>query len=631
MQIFDGVMPPLCEALSKREYSTLTPVQESVLDPSLLNSDLLVSSQTGSGKTVAFGLAMAPTILGEKEVFELSGPPVAIVIAPTRELALQVKTELSWLYKLTKASIVSCVGGMDMRAEQRALRGNAHIVVGTPGRLKDHIERGSLKLRHIKGVVLDEADEMLDMGFRDDLEFILETTPAERRTLMFSATVPKPIVSLAKRYQRDAVRISTKGEGKQHADIDYFAYSVTAKNREAAIANVLRYYDAKNALVFCGTRAAVNDMTSRFNSRGFSVVALSGELSQKERTNALQALRNGNARVCIATDVAARGLDLPNLELVVHADIPRSSQILLHRSGRTGRAGRRGVTALMVTKNARRRTEILFQHAKIKVKWLESPTKEQILSRDNERIIDHQLFSEDVRQEDLNVVQRILETHSAEKIAAAFVRSCRIGEVSPSDNTTDSADLSPRRKGHVKGDDSKHTFQTGAWFVLSSGRKDGVEARWLLPMLCRVGKLNHGEVGKILINSDQTRVEISKEAESRFLKAIGPDCNLEKGIKISPTNETARGRPNFEGSRGRKRDNNRSERSAKSQVNRHPEREDNIVELSEYKPISSDKINSKSKKKKLAIKQKRSKLRTASIKKKPRTTFEKRKRNSSKR
>ena len=631
MQIFDGVMPPLCEALSKREYSTLTPVQESVLDPDLLDSDLLVSSQTGSGKTVAFGLAMAPTILGKKEVFELNGPPVAIVIAPTRELALQVKTELSWLYKLTKASIVSCVGGMDMRTEQRALKGNAHIIVGTPGRLKDHIERGSLNLKHIKGLVLDEADEMLDMGFRDDLEFILETTPAERRTLMFSATVPKPIVSLAKRYQRDAVRISTKGEGKQHADIDYFAYSVTAKNRESAIANVLRFYDAKNALVFCGTRAAVNDMTSRFNSRGFSVVALSGELSQKERTNALQALRNGNARVCIATDVAARGLDLPNLELVVHADIPRSGQILLHRSGRTGRAGRRGVTALMVTKNARRRTEILFQHTKIKAKWLEPPTKEQILSRDNERIVEHQLFQDDVRQEDLSVVQRILETHSAEKIAAAFVRSCRIGEVIPSDNTTDAADLPSRRQGHVKGDDSKHTFQNGAWFILSSGRKDGVEARWLLPMLCRVGNLNHGEVGKILINSDQTRVEISKDAESRFLQAISPDFLLEKGIKISPTKETARRRPNFEGSRGRGRDNNRSGRPAKSQVNRYPEREDNVVELSEYKPINSDKINSKRKKKKLAIKQKKSKSRTPLIKKKPRTTFEKRKRNSSKR
>ena len=186
------------------------------------------------------------------------------------------------------------------------------------------------------------------------------------------------------------------------------------------------------------------------------MVALSGELSQKERTNALQALRNGNARICIATDVAARGLDLPNLELVVHADIPRSGQILLHRSGRTGRAGRRGVTALMVTKNARRRTEILFQHTKIKAKWLEPPTKEQILSRDNERIVEHQLFQDDIRQEDLSIVQRILEAHSAEKIAAAFVRSCRIGEVSPSDNATDAADQPSRRKGHAKGDGSKH-------------------------------------------------------------------------------------------------------------------------------------------------------------------------------
>ncbi|TIX53216.1 MAG: DEAD/DEAH box helicase, partial [Mesorhizobium sp.] len=217
--------------------------------------------------------------------------------------------------------------------------------------------------------VLDEADEMLDLGFREDLEFILDAAPAERRTLMFSATVPRSIATLAKNYQRDAVRISAGGEAKQHLDIEYRALSVAPADRENAIINVLRYYEATNAMVFCNTRAAVNHLTARFNNRNFAVVALSGELSQNERSHALQAMRDGRARVCIATDVAARGIDLPNLDLVIHADLPTNPETLLHRSGRTGRAGRKGVSALIVPNNARRRTERLLHNAGLTASW----------------------------------------------------------------------------------------------------------------------------------------------------------------------------------------------------------------------------------------------------------------------
>ena len=292
----------------------MTPVQEAVLAPELKDADVLVSAQTGSGKTVAFGMAFAPTLLGEAERFAKADAPLALVVAPTRELALQVKRELEWLYEMTGASVASCVGGMDMRSERRALSRGAHIVVGTPGRLRDHIERHSLDMSALRAVVLDEADEMLDLGFREDLEFILGAAPDERRTLMFSATVPRSIATLAKRYQRDAVRVATAAEQKQHLDIEYRALVVAGSDRENAIINVLRYFEAKNALVFCATRATVNHLTSRFNNRGFSVVALSGELSQNERSHALQAMRDGRARVCIATDVAARGIDLPDLE-----------------------------------------------------------------------------------------------------------------------------------------------------------------------------------------------------------------------------------------------------------------------------------------------------------------------------
>lgn len=341
-QIGYGLKQALSAALAARGYDTLTPVQEAVSAPELEGRDLLVSAQTGSGKTLGFGLAIAPRLFGEEEQFGRAEAPLALVIAPTRELALQVKRELAWLYAEAGAVIASTVGGMDMRDERRALARGAHVVVATPGRLRDHIMRGSIDLSGLRAVVLDEADEMLDLGFREDLEFILDEAPEDRQTLLFSATVPAQIAKLAKRYQKDAERIATTSGEKQHADIEYHAYKVAPRDVENAIINVLRFFEAPNAIVFCNTRATVNRMTTRLSNRGFSVVALSGELTQSERSNALQAMRDGRARVCVATDVAARGIDLPNLELVVHAELPSNFESLLHRSGRTGARGAQG-------------------------------------------------------------------------------------------------------------------------------------------------------------------------------------------------------------------------------------------------------------------------------------------------
>ncbi|RWG39999.1 MAG: DEAD/DEAH box helicase, partial [Mesorhizobium sp.] len=431
MSNFEAIDPALAKALEKRGYVELTPVQKAVLE--LGQADALVSAQTGSGKTVAFGLALAPTLLDGAERFFHAAAPLALAIAPTRELALQVTRELEWLYEPTGAAIASCVGGMDMRTERRVLERGAHIVVGTPGRLRDHITRNSLNMSELKAVVLDEADEMLDLGFREDLEFILDAAPAERRTLMFSATVPRAIATLAKGYQRDAVRISASGEEKQHLDIEYRALSVAQPDRENAIINVLRYYEAKNALVFCNTRAAVNHLTARFNNRNFSVVALSGELSQNERSHALQAMRDGRAKVCIATDVAARGIDLPNLELVIHADLPTNPETLLHRSGRTGRAGRKGVSALIVPNSARRRTERLLQSAGLAATWASPPSADDVLRRDDERILADPVFSEPVKEEERGFINALLEQHGPEQVAAAFVRLCRSSRSAPED------------------------------------------------------------------------------------------------------------------------------------------------------------------------------------------------------
>jgi ATP-dependent RNA helicase DeaD len=537
MTDFNGVVPTLGAALSARGYDTLTPVQEAVLAPELVDRDLLVSAQTGSGKTVAFGIALGPTLLGDAERFSYAATPVALVIAPTRELALQVKRELEWLYAGAGASVASCVGGMDMRAERRALERGAHIVVGTPGRLRDHVTRNSLNMSDLRAAVLDEADEMLDMGFRDDLEFILGAAPETRRTLMFSATVPHSIASLAKRYQRDAARVTTKGEREQHVDIEYRAMDVAPSDRENAIINVLRYFNPTNALVFCATRAAVNRMMSRFTNRGFAVVALSGELSQNERSHALQALRDGRAQVCIATDVAARGLDLPNLELVIHADIPKNPESLLHRSGRTGRAGRKGVCALIVPHSERRRTERLLGRANITAEWGRPPSVEEIQQRDRLRLLENPQLLEPVTEDEMAFVAEILERHNPEQVAAAFLRSHAAGQSAP-EELIDPDVREPKKK-------RREDFTGGIWFSISVGRNDNAEPRWLLPMLCRVGQISGQDIGSIKIQSDETSFEIASSVVDKFLEGVGPEMMLEKNVSL-----TRLGGPPTAGQRG---------------------------------------------------------------------------------
>ena len=347
---FENIPPLLDEALTARGYTALTPVQTAVIAEEAVGRDLVVSAQTGSGKTVAFGLAMAPQIF-DGGLVSLAREPAALIIAPTRELALQVSRELMWLYAKAGVRIATCVGGMDASKERRTLNQGAQIVVGTPGRLRDHLERGALDLSALKVAILDEADEMLDMGFREELEEVLNATPEGRRTLLFSATMPKPIVSLAKRYQHDALRISTVGEDRGHGDISYQVCTVAPPDIENAVVNLLRLHEAETAILFCATRENVRRLHASLTERGFNVVALSGEHSQSERNQALQALRDQRARVCVATDVAARGIDIDDVAVVIHYAPPLDVKTYLHRSGRTARAGKDGWAVTMAEYN----------------------------------------------------------------------------------------------------------------------------------------------------------------------------------------------------------------------------------------------------------------------------------------
>ncbi|MEM5584474.1 DEAD/DEAH box helicase [Roseibium sp. AS2] len=531
-----SLAPALKAALAKRGYESLTPVQQSILTDAPEDADLLVSAQTGSGKTVAFGLALAPTLLQGEDHLGRAGAPIALAIAPTRELALQVKEELTWLYQDAGATTASCVGGMDPRMERRTLDRGVHIVVGTPGRLRDHIERGALDLSEIRAVVLDEADEMLDMGFREDLEFILDAAPRERRTLMFSATVPKQIAELAKRFQKDAVRLSTINAREQHGDIDYIAHPVAPNERENALINVLRLHDSDKAIVFCSTREAVSRLTSRLANRGFSIVSLSGELSQEQRSSALAAIKDGRARVCVATDVAARGIDLPNLDLVIHADLPTGKSALLHRSGRTGRAGRKGTCVLMVPFPRRRQAERVLQFAGIKATWKGAPTADDIRAKDKERLLADPALSVELEEEDRAIAQELLALHSPEQLAAAFVklRQSRLPAPEEIGELNESA-LKGRDAGARGGRSAEITgkFEDGIWFSLSLGHRQRAEPRWILPLICRAGHVTKKEVGAIKIFQNQLYFEIAGSHGQRFAEVIKRDGSGEENATIT--------------------------------------------------------------------------------------------------
>lgn len=535
------MIPPLSEALAERGFDILTPVQLAVAADDVVAEDLLVSAQTGSGKTVGFGLAIAPTLLGDAHKFGPAALPLALVVAPTRELAFQVMRELTWLYARTGAVVTSCVGGMDIRTERRTLERGVHIVVGTPGRLRDHIERGALDLSEIQAIVLDEADEMLDLGFREDLEFMLGQAPVERRTLMFSATVSPMIAKLAKQYQRDAKRISTLGGSDQHADISYQALRVSASDSEHAIFNLLRFHEDQSAIVFANTRAAVSHLTARLANRGLSTVSLSGELSQTERTHALQAMRDGRARVCVATDVAARGIDLPNLNLVIHADLPTNTESLLHRSGRTGRAGRKGISALIVPPKAVGKAERLLKWAKISAEWTVAPSVEDVLRKDEERLLSDPVWSEPVTDEQAAFAEKLLGLHAPDVIAAAYLRLYQSRHAAPEELRA--PDSKPAAREHRE-------FGPSRWFSLSVGRDDRAEARWLLPLLCRAGNLEKAAIGAIRVQNNETLVEIAESSAAGFLAALGPDGVLEDGV----TARAASGPPSGQHSGDRPRD-----------------------------------------------------------------------------
>ncbi len=552
---------PLAQAIAARGYEQATAVQAAVAGAEHAGRDLLVSSETGSGKTLAFGIALAEGLLAEAATSEQRpAGPRALIITPTRELATQVRNELQWLFARTKVRLGVFTGGTDVRGDLAQLRPGLDLVVGTPGRLVDLLTRKSLRLDAVRTVVLDEADEMLDMGFREDLETLLSARAAtvagedRTRTLMFSATLPQPILAMAARYQHDAVRIDARtrqeggAAGSGHQDITYVAHLVAMGEKLPAVVNLLRQHRDVRAIVFGTTRDGVADLHQQLVNRGFRAVVLSGDRAQSERTRALTALRKGEADVLVATNVAARGLDLPEVDLVLHADLPLNAEALTHRSGRTGRAGRKGTSVLIATVAERRKAERLLGNARVPFTWTAAPSERDI-TRAAEAELAEALVLEASKESDApeagdarELAARLVAQADRDALLVALLRR-EIARLPVGERLTE-VDLRQRgAPAKATGPrPSRGEFSRGAvLFEVNLGQNQKAEPGWLLPLICRRGGITRHDVGAIRVGPQSSQFEISAEAADDFALAAGESDPRAPHVRVQRLDRQAHG------------------------------------------------------------------------------------------
>ncbi len=555
----ETIGPELAGALEDKGFERLTPVQEAVLAPELQGHDLRISSQTGSGKTVAIGLTLRddvradepdeePPASGEEPSGNVKGRdqrarPRALVVTPTRELAKQVEEELAWLYGPLGARVASVTGGGGYRDELRAFRAKPAIIVGTPGRLLDHLKRGAIDPSATRTVVLDEADRMLDLGFREDIEAILGFPPPEHRTHLVSATFPREVKALADRVQKDPLLVEGTPLGTANLDIEHLLHLVHPRERLAAIINLLLENPGSQSLVFARTRADVADIAASLSEAGFNIAMLSGEMEQAERNRALAAFKRGNVDALVATDVAARGIDVQDVTRVVHAEPPTDADAYTHRSGRTGRAGKKGISSVLVTERELPRTVGLLGRARVRWRFEAIPSADAIRDAREESLFADVTADlaegETLEPRSLELAERIIAaSEPARAVARLVAHALRRMQAEPREITIiNPPSQAPRGAGATRrreyGDGDQREQRRGGGrreggafvpFRVSWGESHGADPRRLVAMMCRRGKIEGRDIGAIRIGRTSSVIEVSSNLAEDFERATSkPD------------------------------------------------------------------------------------------------------------
>lgn len=590
-EAFAGIPAPLITALEGRGFTELTAVQRAVVDADAEGRDLRISSQTGSGKTVAFGLALAAKFLRESEAPTAkpadapeatgkgapTGPagwakpahakrggkrslPTALVIVPTRELAAQVKEELAWLYAhLRGFSVAVVTGGTSIPLERRALSEGPNLVVGTPGRLLDHMRSGALSCHEIEHVILDEADQMLDMGFREELEGILDQLPKNRSSHLVSATFQKNVQALANRYQKNALTLEGTKLGVANADIQHIAYSIRRHETYPALVNLLLLAGDSRCLLFVNRRVDATDLAEKLSRDGFGAAPFSGELPQAQRTRTLAAFRSGTLPILVSTDVAARGIDVPDISTVVHVDPPRNPDSYVHRSGRTGRAGQAGKSILLIVGPETRKVQRMLQSARIEVAFQPVPKPEQVqkaLLKQARRSMHERLAADQPTETQMMYAKQLLEEHDPSAVVATLLEMakpkppCEPKAVEGLDPFTDHR---PARGGARGERDGRGAGGRGAArsaresrpggrssgpptsftpFTVTWGGQTGATTGRLLSHICRRGGVESHQVGAIKINAKSSTVDIATDIADSFASRAKTPDKREPGITI---------------------------------------------------------------------------------------------------
>ena len=394
-----NISPQIKQAIHEMGFTKATPIQQKAIPEALNGIDITAQAQTGSGKTIAFAIPIL------EKIFIPDKSPQAIVLCPTRELCMQVAEEIGRAgSKIKKLKVLAVYGGQPIGKQTRVLKKGVHIVVGTPGRVIDHIERGNLDLIGVERVVLDEADEMLEMGFKEDIEKILSNTPSQRQTLLFSATIPSEIRGIAKKYQKSPKFIKISSNRKNVPKITQYFYRCDIKDKFDSLTRLLMAYDVKLVLVFCNTKKSVDFVKKHLKKQEFNVDALHGDMTQKARDKVMNKFRNGNINILVATDVAARGLDIDGVDVVINYDVAQNADDYTHRIGRTARAGKTGYAFSLVSKDEVSRFNNIRKSNKISEKQI--PTLLEINEIKGQLILDKVKKSDDNVDEYIKIIKK---------------------------------------------------------------------------------------------------------------------------------------------------------------------------------------------------------------------------------
>ncbi|CBI41561.1 ATP-dependent RNA helicase CshA [Bacillus amyloliquefaciens] len=431
----------LMKSINRMGFEEATPIQAQTIPLGLLNKDVIGQAQTGTGKTAAFGIPLVEKMNPESPNIQ------AIVIAPTRELAIQVSEELYKIGQDKRAKVLPIYGGQDIGRQIRALKKNPHIIVGTPGRLLDHINRRTIRLNNVNTVVMDEADEMLNMGFIDDIESILSNVPSEHQTLLFSATMPAPIKRIAERFMTEPEHVKVKAKEMTVSNIQQFYLEVQERKKFDTLTRLLDIQSPELAIVFGRTKRRVDELAEALNLRGYAAEGIHGDLTQAKRMVALRKFKEGAIEVLVATDVAARGLDISGVTHVYNFDVPQDPESYVHRIGRTGRAGKTGMAMTFITPREKSMLRAIEQTTKRKMDRMKEPTLDEALEGQQQVTVDRlrTTISENNLNFYMTAAAELLEDHDAVTVVAAAIKMATKEPDSTPVRLTDEAPMVSKR------------------------------------------------------------------------------------------------------------------------------------------------------------------------------------------